>query len=97
MWAQFLSVDFYAVFRLALYCLGYYSCGVRLGTGKSFAISFLKFSYSSQVYFHMDFRINLSISRKKGSWYCDRDCIEYIDQFKDYYSELAKGLQKQNQ
>jgi hypothetical protein len=71
------------VFRPALFCLGYYSCGISLGTGNSFAISFLKLSYSSQVYFHIDFRINISITRKKGSWYCESGSIEYIDQFKD--------------
>ena len=44
-----------------------------------------KFAFSILIIlqFHMNFRMDVSISaeKKKGSWDFDRNCIEYVDQF----------------
>ena len=38
---------------------------------------------SSRLYFHIHFRISLSINAKKSSWNFYRCCIEFIDKFEE--------------
>ena len=38
---------------------------------------------SSLLYFHINFRISLSINEKKSSWSFYRHCIEFIDKFEE--------------
>lgn len=54
---------------------------LKLGTLFFFRVAF---AILGPLYFHVNFKISLSISTKKISWDFDRNCVESIDSFGEY-------------